>query len=188
MLPLLLLPLLLLPALAWAQSPLVPLTWAMQAPACTPAETATPYRFTTQAVLTFRPGAFHAPQPGRNAPLVVRCPVTGQGDQLMNRLTVLARDPDGHGAASRLLVQVLRHRVHLAPAAPVTEVLATYDSNRDGPDQDGWHLRARGVSTSVARFATETYTVEIALRRTSALVLSPRIATVRLDYSGPQPD
>jgi hypothetical protein len=180
----LLLLLLLLPSLALAQAPLVPLTWRMQAPACIPAETATPYRFTTATVLAFLPGTSTRPQSGRNAPLVVRCPITGQDQQLANRLLILGRDPDGHGAASRILVELLRHRIH-GDADPVTEVLTVYDSNQHGPLVDGFSLQTRPIGVAVLHFHLNAYTVQISLRRASPLVLSPRVALVGVDNGGP---
>jgi hypothetical protein len=115
--------------------------------------------------------------------------VTGDGLRLMNYLTVLYADPDDQGPASRLVVDVRRHRFLPPPSRyhPFYEVLGTFDSSRHRPLPGSvGGLKAvqaeRWIVGPVTDFRTATYTVVLLLSRADLAVPPPRVYSVRLGY------
>lgn len=174
--------LLLLPTVALAQSA-PSFTWSMQASACPADETASAFRAVTLQHLFYRPHTFSVPGPLQSPdPLVVRCPVTGQGPQRFTTLLVQYKDPDGRGPHSRVVVELVRTSVASTGAVAWSRAV-WFDSNRHGAHVTGWQQHAHPMNNALHFFGSDTYTVQISLRRLrppSGFVSSPRVGAVRL--------
>ena len=171
MLPLMLLCLLLLPSFAQAQAPVI---WSVVASTCTPDDTALPMLRINSHYVSVQPGALtSAPQPLR-----VRCPIHLTGRWRVDALEATVRDPDGQGRASRLLVDVKRLDPAIGGGVQPLHV-AQLDTSRvligTGDQPVGVML-----FPTVLDFGQDTYWIEVSVLRTSALVLPPRVYTIRL--------
>lgn len=177
--------LLLLPSLALAQLP--PLfDWSVVASTCVPDNDSLRrgvWRVNSN-YLTLPVTATAPAVPGRHLPLLVRCPITAQGQWAWRELEVVYKDPDGRGGDTKVVVTLKEQTIPAPPSTypPYYVTLARFDSNGHGPDTDRIVTVQRLFAGVVADFAAHTYWVEISLGRETLAVEPPRVYEVRLRY------